>query len=174
MAFGQELKMQLYFRDDNAFTFRKLPVQYSCLAEKAGDALKRAWKHFYCCQIPFPGYGNMKSGQVSLGFARDIILDPFNMVPMSENSGGKPSKAGMKDWIANIAENQRHIFRSKREMTVWTSRITWAELGVLFIMVIVWAIVFVSNNYGPKVQAPAQGLFPFILWFWRMKWTKKS
>ncbi len=147
MALGRELKTQLYFRDDNSFIFIRREMMYSCLVEKAGDVLKRAWKHFYGCQIPFPGYRRIPSALVSLAFSRDIILDPFNMVPTGADSSQKPSKDTMKNWIANIAENQRHIFRAKREMTVWTSRITWALLGVLCIMVLVWAFAFIKMRY---------------------------
>lgn len=151
MGLGPENKTQLYFRDDNTFVFVRRAIKYSCLVEKEGDVLKRAWKHFYSCQIPFPRYRNIKSALVSLGFSRDIILDPFNKVPTAvDGDVSKKPGAGdaMKKWIANIAENQRHVFRAKRESTVWTSRITWAFLGVLTVEVLVWAFIFVRKNYG--------------------------
>jgi len=146
--FGKELKTQLYFRDDNSFIFIRREMMYSCLVEKAGDVLKRAWKHFYSCQLPFPGYKRIPAAVICLGFSRDIILDPFNMVPTGQDTSQKPDKSTMAKWIANIAENQRHIFRAKRELTLWTSRITWGLLGVLFIMVLVWAFAFLKGYYG--------------------------
>ncbi len=150
--FGQtrELKLQLYFKDDNSFVFVKRELLYTCLVEKVGESLKLSWKHFYGNQIPFRGYKNMPAGHVSLGHARDIILDPFDKVPKGTAASQKPLTTGssIKLWIAGVAENQRHIFRAKRESILWTSRITWAFLAVLIIMVLVWAFAFLKGIYG--------------------------
>lgn len=140
-----ERKTQLYFRDDNKFQFIKRPLAFSCLVEKTGDALKRGWKHFYGAQLFFPGYKNMSADSVSLGFARDIILDPFNKIPIGDDSPGKKpgrDKVSLTKWIAMIAENQRHTYRSKRKSTAKEDMINMALVAVLIIMVIGWGIRF--------------------------------
>lgn len=143
---GKEKKLQLYFGDDNTFSFIKRVLGFTCLLEKTGEKLTRAWKHFYSNQIPFPGYKKMPAGHVMLAFSRDIILDPFDKIPKGESINQKPlsGKENIKKWIAQIAENQRHIFRAKRETHLWTSRLTWGFLGVLFVMVLIWAIAFLK------------------------------
>lgn len=151
LAIGRkERKTQLYFSDDNKFQFIKREVQYSCLVEKIGDTLKRAWKHFYGNQYFFAGYKKMSADTVTLGFARDIILDPFNKVPVGESVGEKPrkDKVGMTKWIAKIAENQRHTFRSKRQNTKTNNIINISLSVVLIIMILVWAITYVVRLYG--------------------------
>jgi len=113
---SKECKTQLYFQDDNKFRFIKRQLEYSCLVEKSKGELIRAWKHFFGNQLYFPGYKNISADTVTLGFARDIILDPFNKVPTGEAVSEKPKAKdaqGLKKWIAKVAENQRHIYRSK-------------------------------------------------------------
>src|SRR3972149_140555 len=148
---GVERKTQLFFRDDNSFVFVKRNLKFSCLVEMAGEKIVKAWKHFYGCQLPVAGYKNMSADMVTLGFARDIILDVFNKVPEGNDIMNKPNlrdKASMGKWIANIAENQRHFFRAKRESQVWTSRVTWALIAVLVIMVIFWGMAFARRIYA--------------------------
>ena len=146
----KENKLQLYFKDDNSFSFIKRDVMYTCLVEKSNDKLVRGWKHFYGNQIPFAGYKNMPAGHASLGFSRDIILDPFDRIPKGSSASQKPlsGAANIKQWISGVAENQRHIFRAKRETSYWTSRITWAFIGVLTVMVLVWGVAFMQRIYG--------------------------
>lgn len=146
--FNKERKTQLYFRDDNKFQFVKRALEFSCLLEKASDVLKRGWKHFYGNQFFFPGYKRMSADSVTLGFARDIILDPFNKIPTGEEVGEKPdlkNKVSLKKWIAKIAENQRHTYRSKRQISRATDIINWALVGVLFVMIMAWAIIFLKG-----------------------------
>ena len=147
MNIGKERKTQLYFRDDNKFQFIKRDLAFSCLVERTGDTLKRAWKHFYGSQLFFPGYKNMSADSVSLGFARDIILDPFNKIPIGESVGEKPGRdtVRLSKWIAKIAENQRHTYRSKRKNTKKEEMINLALVGVLIIMALAWGIRFASG-----------------------------
>ena len=147
---GKERKTQLYFRDDNKFHFVKRLLEYSCLVEKKGDELKRGWKHFYGNQFFFPGYKRLSADSVTLGFARDIILDPFNKIQIGDSVGEKPDlkdKTSLKKWIAKIAENQRHTFRSKRQVSRTTDVINWTLSGVLLIMILVWAITFLRGVF---------------------------
>lgn len=143
---GKEKKTQLYFRDDNKFRFIKRELIYSCFVERQEGILKRAWKHFYGAQLFFPGYKNMSADSVTLGFARDVILDPFNKIPTGISMGEKPDitdKLSLSRWIAKIAENQRHTYRAKRKSTQKEDIINYALVIVLLIMIIAWGIRFI-------------------------------
>lgn len=147
----KERKTQLYFRDDNSFEFIKRDLKFGCLVEMVGEKLNRAWKHFYSCQIPFPGYKNIQADTIVLGFSRDIILDVFNKVPQGTDPMQKPDvkkSDSMKKWRSNIAEQQRQIYYKQRETNFWTSRVTWVLIGVLVVMVLLWAIRFVKVMYA--------------------------
>jgi len=142
---NKETKTQAFFRDDNKFQLVKRNLEFSCLVEKAGDTMKRGWKHFYNNQFYFGGYKNMSADSVTLGFSRDIILDPFNKIAIGDSVGTKPKindKPGLKKWIAMIAENQRHTYRSKPKISKTNDIINLALVGVLGLMIAVWAITF--------------------------------
>lgn len=140
---GDEKKTQLYFGDDNTFQFIKRPLKHSCLVEMDGERYVRAWKHFYGNQIPFPGYKSISADAVTLGFPRDIILDPFNKIPKGQETNKKPTdEASLKKWIAKMAENMRHVYRAKRTTDTKGDKITWALIGILIIMAIAWAVRF--------------------------------
>lgn len=149
---SKEMKLQCFFRDDNKFQFIRREMQFSCIVEKKDNVLKRAWKHFYACELPFPGYKKIQPGSVILGFSRDIILDIFNRIPEGEQVSQKPKATPggepIKRWIAKIAENQRHIYRGKRESTTVTDRIVWALIGVLSIETLIWVVSFLNKIYG--------------------------
>ena len=145
----KEYKTQLYFQDDNKFRFTRRQVEYSCLVEKQKGNLVRAWKHFFGNQFYFPGYRGISADTVTLGFNRDIILDPFNKIPTGEAVSEKPKDAlGLKKWIAKIAENQRHIYRTLRKSTFKEDFINWSLMGVLVVMILMWAISFFKGIYG--------------------------
>lgn len=147
---NKEYKTQLYFYDENKFKFIKRQLEYSCLVEKVQGVLFRAWKHFYGNQLYFPGYKNISADTITLGFARDIILDPFNKVPIGEAVSEKPKAKdakSLKNWIAKIAENQRHIYRTERKNTFKEDFINWCLMGVLVIMVLMWVISFMRGMY---------------------------
>jgi len=147
----KEYKTQLYFQDDNKFKFIKRQVEYSCLVEKVKGNLVRGWKHFFGNQFYFPGYRNISADMITLGFARDIILDPFGKIPVGASVSEKPKakdSEGLKKWIAKIAENQRHIYRTLRKSTFKEDFINWSLMGVLIIMILMWALSFVKGVYG--------------------------
>jgi len=148
----KQLKTELYFKDNRNFNFKKRELYNSCIVERgAEDKLTRASKHFFSCEIPFPGYKKIPADMVVLGFSRDIILDPFNKVPQGVEVNKKPDhkdKNAVKQWIAKIAENQRHIYRAKRETHVWTNRLTWLFIGIATIEVFVWAFAFLRGIYA--------------------------
>ena len=147
----KEYKTQLFFTDDNRFRFVKRQLEYSCLVEKDHGELYRAWKHFYANQFYFPGYKNISADTVTLGFSRDIILDPFDKVPVGDLVSEKPKikeKGSLKKWIATMAENQRHIYRTQRKNTFKDDFVNYCLMGVLTMMSIVWMISFLKGING--------------------------
>jgi len=142
-----EQKTQLFFRDDRKFIFRKLPLEHSCIVEKKDGKLVRAWKHFYGAEIPFAGYKNISADAVTLGFNRDIILDPFNKIKVGDEVSKKPSLIGdsLNKWIARIAENMRHVYRGKRTTRTTGDVVTWLIVGIDCLMGIGWAIRFMTG-----------------------------
>jgi hypothetical protein len=84
-----EKALQLYFRDDLRFVFRRLELEDTFLEQRNKDkTIVKGWKHFYKNQFPFVGYKNIPAGMVTLSFGRDVILDPYGLVPEAE----KPDK----------------------------------------------------------------------------------
>jgi hypothetical protein len=142
-----EKKTQLYFRDAGSFEFIKRPLKYSCMVQEENGQLIRAWKHFYSNQIPFAGYKNISADTVTLGFARDIILDPFNKVPTGLLPSEKPTKTdtGIKKWISQVAENQRHTYRTQIKSSFKEDAINWALIGTLILMMIGWLIRYATG-----------------------------
>lgn len=146
----KEFKTQLYFQDDDKFRFVKRQVEFSCLVEKAKGELVRGWKHFFGNQYYFAGYRGLSAGTVTLGFARDIILDPFNKIREGVAVSEKPKAddTSLKKWIAKISENQRHIYRSLRKSTLKEDFINWCLMGVLIVMILMWVLSFAKGVYG--------------------------
>lgn len=136
----KERKTQLYFRDDNRFQFIPRELECSCLVEKEDGIIKKAWKHFYATELPFHGYMKITPTMVTIGFGRDIILDPFKRVPEGDLASNKPKPTldKIKSWIAKIAESQRQIRRTKRSTTFLTNKIIWAEIGLIFLFGVGW------------------------------------
>ena len=133
-----EHKTQLYFHDDGSFQFRNLQVEEACLVEKEEGKFIKAWKHFHGGQLRFDGRkGVFGAAMVSLGFDRDVILDPFNRVPVLETPGGKPAKTdtSIRKWLALIGESQRHKIMSKPTNMLLIEKIT-IILGVLDILML--------------------------------------
>lgn len=140
----EEKKMQLYFYDDDTFEFRKLPLQYGCLLEKKGDKLIRAWRHSYAGQYSFGGYKNITAGTVTLGFARDIFLDPHNKIPFTDDTTGKPKD--VKAWIGKVGETMRHTYRASPTIRTLHDWINFALIGVIVIMAISWGIRYAGGG----------------------------
>lgn len=142
----KEKKVQLYFRGDGKFQFRTLELEYGCLIERAGDQMIKAWKHFFSTELPFAGYRSIRPAMVTMGHGLDIILDPFNRVPEGDSTSEKPRKGSrnIRDWIAHVAEVQRQVFRTKRKTSYLTNAIIWAEIGLIFLLAIVWAVKYLT------------------------------
>jgi hypothetical protein len=144
---NESKKTQLYLRDDRKFQFIKRPLKHSCLVEEKDGKFNRAWKHFYNAEIPFSGYKNISGDSVTLSFARDIILDPYNKIKVGENPNEKPraSTQDLTKWIAKIATNMRHIYSAKRETRTMGDVLFWLIVGVDIIIAIGWAIRYFTG-----------------------------
>ena len=144
---SEEKRTQLYFRDDRKFQFRKMPLEHSCIVEKVDGKYKRAWKHFYNAEIPFSGYKNTSGDSVTLGYSRDIILDPYNKIKTGETPSEKPKTdtKSLKEWISKIATNMRHIYSTKRETRTTGDVIFWLITGIDVVLIIGWAIRFFTG-----------------------------
>jgi hypothetical protein len=140
-------KTQLFLRDDRKFQFIKRPLKHSCLVEEQDGKIKRAWKHFYNAEIPFAGYKNISGDSVTLSFSRDIILDPYNKIKVGDNPNEKPraNSTDLKNWIAKIATNMRHIYSHKRETRTVGDVLFWLIVGVDILMAIGWAIKYFTG-----------------------------
>ena len=146
-AGNESKKTQLYFRDDRKFQFIKRPLLHSCLIEEKDGKYNRAWKHFYNAEIPFAGYKNISGDSVTLSFARDIILDPFNRIKTGDSPNEKPrnNNDDLKNWIAKIATNMRHIYSAKRETRTIGDVLFWMICGIDVIVAIGWAIRYFTG-----------------------------
>ena len=142
-----EKKTQLYFGDDDTFQFIKRPLQYSCLLGKDGERLKRGWRHSFSGQYIFHGYKNIPADTITLGYSRDIILDPHNKVPITDDTSGKPrtTSTDIKKWIAQIAETMRYIYRSKRKTTTKQDLLNYCLMGIDTIMAIALVIKYATS-----------------------------
>jgi len=147
----KEYKTQVYLQDDNKFKFIRREMKYSCLVETYKGELVRAWKHFFGNQLYFPGYKSISSDTVILGFARDVILDPFNKITIGSAVGEKPKakdESSLKKWISKIAENQRHIYRTQCKSTVKEDFVNYCLMGVLMLVTLMWLISFLKGLYS--------------------------
>ncbi|MFC2060612.1 hypothetical protein ACFLTZ_05965 [Chloroflexota bacterium] len=142
-----ERKTQIYFRDNHKFRFRKLFLDYSSLLEKDRGELKRGWRHTFAGEYYFPGHKGMTADSVTLGFARDIFLDPHDKVPVRDSdTSGKPGLDNVAKWIARIATNQRQIYMPAGNKQTVSDAINIGLLGVLVLMVVGWLIRFAGGG----------------------------
>jgi hypothetical protein len=154
--FGEpiEKSLQLYFRDDGRFIFRFLELLETIMVERNKEkAIIRGWKHIFGNQFPFVGYKNIPSGKVTLGFNRDVILDPYKLVPDSE----KPDKGAVDTkglvriksivkWLTDIGEARRLKLMAKRGKNSSYDRIIMF-LGIGFMLeIVIICIVLLQNR----------------------------
>lgn len=140
---GKEKRTQLYFREDGKFHFRKLEVEDTFLVEKRNGKRFSAWKLAYKLQLPFAGFKDIKRDNVTVSFARDIIFDPFDVLPAAE----KPdrSKNISKPWITSIAESQGYTAQheSSRKLALST-QMSLLGGAVLLMAVCLMVVIFVN------------------------------
>ena len=137
----KERRTQLFFRDDGKCIFRPLLLEDSCLVEKEGDIVIKAWKHFFNPQIPFNGFKNIKADMISLGHSRDIIFDPFKKIPDCESPGKTADE--IDKWVATIAESQRYKNMNKPSSMLLLDKITMF-LGAGFILLLISLIIRIT------------------------------
>ncbi len=149
---SKERGTQLFFRDDHKFHFRRIALQDTAMVVKNNNVILSGWKHFFQNQFPFNGYkgvktnlgykGGIKAAMITLAYARDIIYDPFNIIPAEEKP--EKTKRGKLDkaWITNIAETQIYKARNKPVKTLVMDLIVGGLLIALMIMMfsIAWAV----------------------------------
>lgn len=123
----KERRTQLHFRDDGKFTFRKLQIEDTFLVKKVRDDIVEGWKHFYKLQFPFAGLSGKVRGiaadMVTLGFDRDIVLDPYGIVP-DDDKPDKKKKINENPWIQDVAEGQRYKAQNKPGSRLLVDKIT--------------------------------------------------
>jgi hypothetical protein len=138
----KERRTQLHFFDDGSFKFRVLPLKDSCIAQETDGKVLKAWPHFYAGEIQFDGHKGIQGDMVTLSFDRDMILDPFERVPISESTSGKPRKddVSVKKWLAQIAESQRYKVMSKPSSMMLIDKIT-LFLGSGFILMVLGFVI---------------------------------
>ena len=131
----KERRTQLFFRDDGKFTFRKLRIEDTFLVEKVKDNIIKGWKHFYKLQFPFPGHGHIQADMVTLGFDRDIVLDPYNIVDENEKPD-KHKKIDENSWITDVADGQRYKAQNKPKSMLLVDKIT-IFIGIATLLVVI-------------------------------------
>ncbi len=131
----KEKRTQLFFRDDGKFIFRKLLIEDTFLVEKAGDDIIKGWKHFFKLQFPFPGLKGITADMVTLGFDRDIILDPYGLVD-EKDKPDKHRKINDNDWITDVAEGQRYKAQNKPGTMLLLDKITMFLGAAVLIIVL--------------------------------------
>lgn len=122
-AIPKERRTQLYFRDDGSFQFRKLFVEDTFLVEKVNQNIVKGWKLLFKLQFPFDGYKALSADMVTLGYSRDIILDPYGIVSEAEKPEPGMDKLN-KSWITQIAEAQLYKQRNKAKPMLLVNKIT--------------------------------------------------
>jgi hypothetical protein len=140
----KEKKTQMLLKDNRHIIIRKLPLEHSCLVEKDGDKIKRAWKHFFGSEFTFAGYKNASADSVTLSVNRDIILDPYNKLNIGENASDKPSFKGesLQKWLGKISTNMRSIYNSRPEHRTTANALFWIVTVIVLIETIGWAVRF--------------------------------
>jgi len=130
----KEQRTQLFFRDDGKFIFRKLPIVDTFLVEKKGDDIVKGWKHFYKLQFPFAGFKGISADMVTMGFDRDIILDPFNIIDEKDKPDVR-KKINENPWITDVADGQRYKAQNKPSNKLLLEKIT-TFLGVATLFIV--------------------------------------
>lgn len=130
----KEKRTQLHFRDDGKFTFRKLLIMDTFLVEKYKDDIIKGWKHFYKLQFPFAGLKGISADMVTLGFDRDIILDPYGIVDEKEKPN-KNRKINDNPWITEVADGQRYKAQNNPGNMLMLDKIT-VFLGVATLLIV--------------------------------------
>ena len=135
---------QFIAHDDHSLAIRNLPVDEGFVVEKKDGKTVAAWLHFHEQDIECTGYKGVPPGEIVLSCARDILWDPYDRVPDSENpTTGKPIDAGfrtMQDYSRKVAQSQQDRIDIKGGTTTIMDKIVWM-LGALDAVMLIGLIV---------------------------------
>jgi len=129
-----EKRTQLHFRDDGKFQFHKLIIEDTFLVQKTKGVIVKGWKHFYKLQFPFVGIKGIPADMVTLGFDRDIVLDPYRIVDDKEKPD-KNKKINQNTWITDVADGQRYKAQNNPGNMLTLDKIT-IFLGVATLLIV--------------------------------------
>lgn len=162
---AREIRMQLYNHEDTSFEFIKRELEIGCLVERKNNEIMRGWKDFYGTLFTFPGHGKMKPSYVSLGYSRDIILDPFNQVPTGEMIDEKPvgNSVKIKEWIAKIGANQFHLMYSKSKAATLYDKAIIALICIDILEALVVGAGYIMKHSHTTTTPPAAALLTLSL-----------
>jgi hypothetical protein len=140
MASSKEKRTMLYFKENGHFKFDKKEVEDSFLLEKKNGRVTRAWEDLRSLHLPFVGWKGIPRDEISLHHSRDVIFDPFNMIPAGENPakyvGKKVDGHGLGAWISDITQTQQYKRQeeSSKKMAQTTQMILMAIPAILMVM----------------------------------------
>lgn len=142
---GKEKRTMLYFREDGKFKFEKKEVEDTFLVERRNGRAIRAWAMYYKLLLPFTGYKGIKSDMVTIGYARDIVFDPWDLVEAKEKPETTRIAGQEKPWIRDVATNQFHKRRdeSAKKMALTTQV---ALLGTATVLMFLGVFIVVIVN----------------------------
>ena len=101
LGMPKEECIQLFFRDDSGFIFRKLPIEDSLVVQKKNNETDLAWMMPFKLLKSFEGYRSMPRGKVLICYSRDVLLDPFNQ--LGDDEKPEPGKSLVKTFVSDIA-----------------------------------------------------------------------
>jgi hypothetical protein len=137
----------LYFREDDKLKFEKKEVEDTFLVERRNGRAVRAWAMYYQLLLPFTGYKGIPQDEVTVAFARDIVFDPFNILPdeVKPQAGKLSSEQVEKPWIRDVSTSQFHKRRdeSSKKMALTTQV---ALLGTATVLMFIAVFIVVMIN----------------------------
>lgn len=137
-------RTQLFFRDDYTFNFRRLPIYKGFFIVGKKDKPLAAWAHKFNLQFNFNGHNRISADAVSIGFDRDILFDPFDILKDDE----KPKKGiGKTDflkqkWVSDIATSSVYEHQQQKPKSLIMDRVT---LGLTVVLVMMGLAFFISK-----------------------------
>lgn len=131
---------QLYFRNDEKFFFRKVPIISGALVRKKGEQFIEAWLHRPNNQFIFDGYKNMPGGKITVSSARDVVFDPFDIISKED----KPDKTGeiKQNFITKMSNNAIYAAQKQKVKGMIMDKVT---LGIVIVTVLMGLAFFISR-----------------------------
>ncbi len=136
----EEKRTQMFFRDNEKVTFRPLCLDGTSLVEKVNNKPVAAFKRYYKSEFPFAGYGKMPAARVTLGYPRDIVLDPFGILakgerpPTIEELAGRRINPLSSPFVAKIGADKRYRLSAKKPSAAIWDKYTVVELIAIILL----------------------------------------